>query len=151
MSRIFLIALTICDLLVPYRMLQAPGAVDVFPEMIRTPAVNDLMELLLRDGAILQKLLEVLLRKFAVVALDQRDAFLPGDFAVPDLVRRVGGRPADAEFDIGQIIVIAVDAVIEARIFGVRTLGTLGIRREIRYFRCSSRNSPADPRICSSP
>src|SRR5438105_2050592 len=114
----------------PYDVLQAPIPGDAFPEVRRAPAVHDALEILPRDRAVVQELLEVLMRELPVVAFNQRDTLFACDLAVADFVRGVGSGPANAEFDVTEVIVITVNAIIEAGVFRIGTLGTLRIGRE---------------------
>ena len=80
----------------------------------------------LADAHVIEVLLEPLPGELAVEAPHQRHAFLARDVAGADLLRRVVGGAADAELDVGRVVVEVVDAVVDAVVLAVGARRALG-------------------------
>src|SRR5260370_33950355 len=102
--------------------------------MIGEPAVDNFVELFFCQRAVFKEVREVLAGKFSVVPAYQSDAFFRSDLAVTDLVGRVRRRSADAKFDVGQVVMKAVDAIVEAGVLRLCAFRPFWVRAEPGVF-----------------
>src|SRR3989344_1027109 len=89
--------------------------------MRRPVRINNFPKMFFRNIQIFQKFLEILFWEFAVITPHQRNPLFPGNMAVAYLMRRIRSATADAEFYKRQIIMEAVQAVVQTGIFGIST------------------------------
>ena len=98
-------------------------------------AIDDFPEMLLGNVQIFQKLFEPAARKLAVEAAHQRHGFLARDVIIAHFVGRIRSAAADAEFDEGEIVMKAVQLIIQAGILGIGAFRTtLRIRLKAGMF-----------------
>lgn len=95
--------------------------------MLRAPAVDHFLELLVGDVTIFKELVIVFLREFPVVAFDESGTLVARDLTVAYLVRSIRRSPSDAEFHEAEIVVIPIDAIVEACVLRVSTFRTIRI------------------------
>src|SRR5712675_2880515 len=99
--------------------------------MVRAPAINHIAESWFINAGIFQKVGEVLSGKFAVIPFDQRNAFFAGNLAVTNLMGGVGRGSANAELHKSQVVVKAVNPVIQAGILRVSSFTAFRIHRKV--------------------
>src|SRR5690606_32278500 len=119
-----------CAGLMPDGMLELPSIVGLAPQVIRAPAIDDSLKLFIGYAAIVQEVPVVFLGELAIIAADQCDAFLPGDLVVANFMRRIRGRSTYAELYEAQIVMEAVNLVVEAGVLRISPLRPFGIGLE---------------------
>src|SRR5437868_12250054 len=104
-------------------VLQLPLAALALPDVVRSPTVNYFRKLFVRDIAKLEEIFIVFFRKFTVVPFDEANPFFASNLPIPDLMSRIGCSSPYSKFYECQIIVKAIDAIIDA---GVLRVGAFG-------------------------
>src|SRR5438552_1925336 len=79
---------------------EAPGAVRLFPKMVGTPAVEDLVKFNLVYSTVFQEFIKESFGELSVVPLDKGNSLFASDLIVPNLVSGVRRRAADPELDV---------------------------------------------------
>tara|TARA_Y100000296_G_C5126664_1_gene233241 strand:+ start:726 stop:1052 length:327 start_codon:yes stop_codon:yes gene_type:complete len=106
----------------PYPVLEMISfAIKGIPDMWRPEPVADFAKPVGIYPEVVVELLLMSFRKLAIIFLNKSNSLFSRDLAVSYFMSCIRSATADAVFDVGEIIVGIIEAIIKARILAIRS------------------------------